>query len=55
VVTAPEAKAPTKLDATYEAYRNAMLSSGPRGQIEESKIQSKSSGAAWKDFDAVNA
>jgi len=43
------ASASTKLDSTYEAYRNAMLSSGPRGQLEASKLQTKSGSAGWRE------
>ena len=41
------ASAPKTLDSTYEAYRSAMLSTGPRAQMEaartvESKLETKS-------------
>lgn len=50
LVTAPApsaSAAPKSLDSTYEAYRNAMLSTGPRAQMEaarsvESKLETKS-------------
>jgi hypothetical protein len=44
---------PSKLDSTYEAYRNAMLSSGPRGQLETSKLQTKTSGNTWRQSSSL--
>ena len=54
-VSAPvaAAAAPSKLDSTYEAYRNAMLSSGPRGQLESSKLQTKTSGNTWRQSNSL--
>lgn len=43
----------SKLDSTYEAYRNAMLSSGPRGQLESSKLQTKTSGNTWRQSSSL--
>jgi hypothetical protein len=43
------AAAPSKLDSTYEAYRNAMLNSGPRGQLEASKLQTKAGNTLWRE------
>jgi len=49
----PSAPVATKLDSTYEAYRNAMLSSGPRGQLESSKLQTKTSGNTWRQSNSL--